>query len=124
LWPRVAYLNDGFLYLILTIIPILIVYVTSVFIFPDLEKVTDLEEYNNKAFNKMFYCCALYVSVNIFIGIGIGEYTLISKTVLLRLFNCLLMVSVAFFDLKKLIRPLMFWMALGLTIGSAEYAFK
>jgi hypothetical protein len=45
--------------LILAIIPILIGYVTSVFIFPDLEKVTDLEEYNNDEFNKCFMLCTL-----------------------------------------------------------------
>jgi hypothetical protein len=123
LWPRIEFLNEGFLYFVLTLLPIVITYMASVFIFPDFDKIKDLNAYFDKNFNMIIYLATAFIWSNIIIGLFLGEMAFLSKTVIIRIINGSLMLIVAYFNLKKLRRPLLIFLILGLLIGSIQMAF-
>jgi hypothetical protein len=123
LWPRIEYLNKGFLYFIVTILPVIIIFLTSVFIFPDFDKVKDLKEYFEKHFNTIILFFAAFIISNVVIGLSFGEFPITEETVIIRIINFTLMIIVAIFDLKRLRRPLLAFLILGLAMGTYKLAF-
>ncbi len=121
LWIRIGYISQGFYYFLLSIVPILVNFLTSVFLFPDFDKVKDLEEYFDKNFNIIIICFASYISLNVFIEIFFG--IAFNETFVIRLVNAGLALIVVFFNLKKFRRPLLAFFIIGILMGSYKLAF-
>src|SRR4051812_10813211 len=51
LWMRIEFIAKGFVFFVISIIPIMVNFVAAVFIFPDLDKEKNLKEYFDKSFN-------------------------------------------------------------------------
>ncbi|HVD97716.1 MAG TPA: hypothetical protein VNB90_05885 [Cytophagaceae bacterium] len=121
LWMRIEYISKGFVFFTISIIPIMVNFLTAVFIFPDFDKVKDLNEYFDKNFNTIMILFAVYITMNVLIELYIGVY--IWETILHRVINALLMLTVAVFNLKKLRRPLMAFLIFGIVMGTVKLAF-
>ncbi len=123
LWPRIVYLSEGFLYFIITILPVIIIFLTSVFLFPDFDKIKDLKEYFDKHFNTIIFLFTAFILSNVIISLSFGEVPITDETIIIRIINSTLMLTVAIFDLKRFRRPLLAFLILGLGIGSFKLAF-
>ncbi len=121
LWMRIEFISRGFIFFIMTIIPITVNFLTVVFMFPDFEKVKDLKEYFEKNFNVIIILFAVYISMNVLSELYIGVYVL--ETIVMRVINASFMVLIATFNLKKLRIPLMIFLIIGILIGSYKLAF-
>ena len=123
LWGRMPYLKGGFVYFLLTILPLVIAYLASIVLFPDLEKEKDLKVYFSSQMKIIFSAIALFTFINWLIAIGFGEIPLYSVVSLIRVFTTLLLASVAVFNSSKLLKPMAVVIALGLLAGTINIAF-
>ena len=100
LWMRIEFISKGFIFFTITIIPILVNFLVSVFMFPDFDKVKNLKEYFEKNFNTIIILFAIYISMNVLIELYIEVYVL--ETVIMRVINASFMIIIVVFNLKKL----------------------
>lgn len=107
LWARVGALSKGFLYFLVSFLPIIIVYFWSLYLFPDFEEEKDLKKYTNENYRVIFGLWAAFVISNAIISIYLGELDITNFTVLLRLTGGSCLALVAIFDLRKLLRPVL-----------------
>jgi hypothetical protein len=121
LWMRIEYISKGFIFFTISIVPIMVNFMTAVFIFPDFDKVKNLKEYYDNNFNNIIILFAVYISMNVLIELYIGVY--IWETILHRVINAALMLTIALLNLKKLRRPLLAFLILGILMGSIKLAF-
>lgn len=122
LWGRMAFLNTGFFYFILIVIPIALCYFASVLFFPDLDKVSDLQLHFDKNFKIIGINLSAFILVNMLIGFWLKEETLSLPTAIKSL-NSILIFTTSYFDLKKLRRPVAIIVVIGLLAGSIKFAF-
>jgi hypothetical protein len=121
LWMRIEYISRGFVFFVISIIPIMVNFIVAVFIFPDFDKVKDLKEYFDKNFNLIIILFAIYILMNVAIELFIGVY--IAETIIHRVINGTLMLTIALLNLRRLRRPMMAFLFIGLMIGSFKLAF-
>jgi hypothetical protein len=122
LWVRMEFLASGFLYFVLIIIPLALSYFVTVLMFPNLDQETDLPNYFDRNFKIIGVGLALFIMVNLLVGMLMGE-TVGTMVTLFRFGNSLFIFVVAFFNLRKLRRAFAVIMAIALLIGSIQIAF-
>jgi hypothetical protein len=121
LWMRIEFISKGFIFFVMSIVPIMVNFLTAVFLFPDFDKEKDMEAYFDKNFNITIITFAVYISMNVFIELFVGiEF---NETMIIRLINATLGLTVAVFNFKKLRKPLLVFFALGILAGSIKLAY-
>lgn len=98
LWSQIKYIDQGFFYFILTLVRIILTYLSSVFLFPDLDKHKDLKIYFDKNFKIITVLSIGFMVSTMAIQVWEEHLTISNPFVLFRLTNCVLMSIVAYFD--------------------------
>lgn len=124
LWGRLVFLKGGFVYFLVIILPLVIAYLASVVLFPDLEKEHNLKDYFFSQIRVIFSALAMFVFINWLIALFLGEVTLISVNSFVRVFNTFLFSLVAFLNGPKLVRPVAVIITIGLLVGTISFAFQ
>ena len=122
LWGRVGVLGNGFLYFLISFLPIIIIYFWSLYLFPDFDEEKDLQQYVDKNYNIIFFLWASFLSVNVIISLALNEIDITELTVLIRTLGLSSMIIVASFRLKKLRRPVIILNLLILLVGTIHIA--
>jgi hypothetical protein len=122
LWFRIGHLDKGFIYLIISFLPIMIVYLASVFLFPDFERIKDLKLYYEQKIPIIFICIAIFVLGNLVIEYWLGLLQN-NQTTYFRIFNPVLMIIAGIFKVKILRYIVLVLFAVGMIGGTVHFAF-
>jgi hypothetical protein len=101
LWGRVGILGNGFIYFLISFLPIIIIYFWSLYLFPDFDEEKDLNQYIDKNYRTIFFLWAGFLAVNVMISLLLNEIDISEFTILVRALGIVNLLVVAVFRLHR-----------------------
>ncbi len=118
LWQRIPFIDRGFLYFVLLLLPILLFFFSTIFLFPDFDKIRDLKVYYEKNKKTIILLFSVTLFINVLIGIILNEFALLSPVNIIRTVISFLGIAAAALNLKRLQDVLVYIFFISIIMGT------